>query len=73
MPVTQTFLYCVKHRASDSSCSLFNDPVMSDSATPWTVAHQAFPSLTISRSLPKFMAIESVMPSNTHIYKLYIT
>ena len=33
-------------------------------ATPWTAARQASLSLTISRSLPKFMSIESVMPSN---------
>ena len=33
-------------------------------ATPWTAACQASLSLTISRSLPKFMSIESVMPSN---------
>ena len=32
-------------------------------ATPWTAAHQASLVLTISQSLPKFMAIESVMPS----------
>ena len=32
--------------------------------TPWTTAHQASLSLTISQSLPKFMSIESVMPSN---------
>ena len=32
--------------------------------TPWTVARQASLSLTISRSLPKFMSIESMMPSN---------
>ena len=32
--------------------------------TLWTVAHQASLSFTISRSLPKFMTIESVMPSN---------
>ena len=32
--------------------------------TPWTVAHQAFLSITDSRSLPKLMSIESVMPSN---------
>ena len=34
------------------------------SVTPWTVAHQASRSLTISQSLPKFMSIESVIPSN---------
>ena len=33
-------------------------------ATPWTVAHQASLSITNSRSLPKLMSIESVMPSN---------
>ena len=32
--------------------------------TPWTAARQACLSLTISWSLPKFMSIESVMPSN---------
>ena len=37
---------------------------MSDSATPWTAAHQASLSFTISQSLLKFMSIESVMPSN---------
>ena len=33
-------------------------------ATPWTAAHQASLSITNSRSLSKFMSIESVMPSN---------
>ena len=32
--------------------------------TPWTAAHQAFLSFTISRNLLKLMSIESVMPSN---------
>ena len=32
--------------------------------TPWTTALQASLSLTISQSLPKFMSIESVMPSS---------
>ena len=32
--------------------------------TPWTAACQAFLSLTISWSLPRFMSIESVMPFN---------
>ena len=32
--------------------------------TPWTTAHQASLSITNSRSLPKFMSTESVMPSN---------
>ena len=33
-------------------------------ATPWTAAHQASPSITNSRSPPKPMSIESVMPSS---------
>ena len=33
-------------------------------ATPWTAAVQASLSLTITQSLPKFISIESVMPSN---------
>ena len=34
---------------------------------PWTIACQAALSLTISQSLPKFMSIESVMPSSHFI------
>ena len=37
---------------------------MSDSATPWTTAHQASQSISNSRSLLKLKSIESVMPSN---------
>ena len=33
-------------------------------ATPWTAAHQASRSFTISQSLLKLMSIESVIPSN---------
>ena len=33
-------------------------------ATPWIVARQASLSITHSRSLPKLMSFESVMPSN---------
>ena len=33
-------------------------------STPWTAARQASLSITNSRSLPKFMSIESVMPSS---------
>ena len=35
--------------------------------TPWTSAHQASLSFTISQSLRKLMSIESVMPSNHRI------
>ena len=43
---------------------LLSRSVMSYSATPWTAAHQASLSFTISWSLPKLMFIESVMPFN---------
>ena len=36
--------------------------------TPWTAACQAFLSISNSRSLPKLMSIESVMPSNHLIH-----
>ena len=39
-------------------------------ATPWTAAHQASLSLSISWSLLKLMSIESVMPSN-HLILCY--
>ena len=42
----------------------FSRSVMSDSATPWTAAHQASPSITNSQSLLKLTPIELVMPSN---------
>ena len=44
---------------SQLSCS-----VMSDSATSWTAACQAFLSIINSKSLLSLMSIESVMPSN---------
>ena len=46
----------------------FSHSVMSDSATPWTAAHQAFLSITNSRSLLKLTSIELVMPSNHLIF-----
>ena len=36
--------------------------------TPWTTAHRASLSFTISQSLLKLMSIESVMPYNHHIF-----
>ena len=42
----------------------FSHSVVSNSATPWTSAHQALLSFTTSRNLLKHMSIESVMPSN---------
>ena len=40
---------------------------MSDSATPWTVAHQASLSVTNAWSLLKVMSIELIMPFNHFI------
>ena len=44
------------------------------SVTAWTVAQQASLYLTVSRSLPKFMSIELVMPSYHFIlcYSLFL-
>jgi len=53
-----SWLLVDKHRSVQ-----FNYSVMSDSATPWTEAHQTSLSIT-NWSLLKLMSIESVMPSN---------
>ena len=42
----------------------FSRSVVSDSATPWTAAHQASLSITNSQSLLKLRSFGSVMPSN---------
>ena len=42
----------------------FSCSVVSNSATPWTAAHQTSLFITNSQSLFKLMSIESVMPSN---------
>ena len=47
-----------------SSSVQFSWSVVSNSATPWTAAHQASLSITNSRSFLKLKFIESVMPSN---------
>ena len=47
------------HQSVQFSCS-----VLSDSATPWPAACQAFLSITNSWSLLKLTSIESLMPSN---------
>ena len=45
-------------------CSVLSISRVQLFATPWTAARQASLSITNSRSLPKLMSIESVMPSN---------
>ena len=61
--------YLMNFFRNDICCSLFVVVVQYLShflllATPRTTACQASLSLTICQSLPKFMSIESVMPSN---------
>ena len=52
------------------TCSVqFSRSVMSDSATPRTAAWQASPSITNSRSPPKPMSTESVMPSSHLLFR----
>ena len=50
-----------------SNILLFSCSVGSNSATPWTSAHQASESFTISQRLCKLMSIELVMLSNNLI------
>ena len=48
-----------------SSCPVqFSHSVQSDSVMPWTAARQTSLSISNSRSLPKLMSIESLMPSS---------
>ena len=49
---------------SNKQFLMFSCQVMSDSATPWTAAHQASLSFTISWSLLKLMSLETMMPSS---------
>ena len=56
----------LRRKEARRSRNQFSHSVVSDSATPWTVACQASLSITNSRSLLKLMSIESVMPS-THL------
>ena len=53
-----------KNQISHPSSLQFSHSVLSDSATPWTVACQASLSITNSWSLFKLMSIKSVMPSH---------
>ena len=54
------------HALSYPYCSvqLSRSAVLRLFMTPWTIAHQAFLSITNSRSLFKLISMESVMPSN---------
>ena len=55
----------LKYRSERFSSVQFSHSVVSDSLwPPWTAAHQVSLSFTTSQSLPKFMSIELVRPSN---------
>ena len=56
--LADTAAITVQFRSDGQSCLTFE--------TPWTAAHQASLSITNSKSLIKFMSIESVMPSPSH-------
>ena len=65
--MANTKVLCCKwerHQLLRALLLLLSHPVVSDSVTPWTVACQPSLSLTISQSLPNFMSIALVMPSN---------
>ena len=46
----------------------FSRSFVSDSATPWTAAHQASLSITNSRNLLRLMSIKLIMPSSHLIF-----
>ena len=52
---------------------LFSHSVMSHSVTPWTAACQDSLSFNVSLSLLRLMSIESEMPCNHLIFKLYFS
>jgi len=62
--VMQISLFNPPHSYNMLSSVQFSHSVVSDSATPWTAAHQASLSITNSQSLSKLMSMELVMPSN---------
>ena len=49
---------------SKDATAQFSRLVVSDSATPWTVVHQASLFITSSQSFLKHMSIDEMMPSN---------
>ena len=54
----------IKSSSKNPLLLLFGCSVVSDSATPWTAAHQTSLSITISQSLLKLTSIETMMPFN---------
>ena len=59
-----TFLEAWENKNSNTISSVQSLSCVQFFVTPWTAAFQASLSITNFRSLPKFMSIESVMPSS---------
>ena len=58
----------IKMKRYTAESVTFSCSVVSNSATPWTAAHQASLSITSFWSLLRLMSIELVMPSNHLIF-----
>ena len=65
-----TAVYLIVYLTSQFSSIQFSGSVMSNSATPWTVACLASLSITNSQSLLKLKSFKLVMPSN-HLILCY--
>ena len=72
-PQGKSLRFCARQYPRESSWSLLSYLIVKSTgcccsvaqfATPWTAAHQASLSFTISKSLLKLTSIESVLPSN---------
>ena len=62
--VTHSMTPMIRYPGKDKHCCYWVANLFPLFGTPWTVAHQASLSFTISQNLLKLMSIESVMPSN---------
>ena len=63
-PKYWSFSFSSRHSNESVSASVQSLSHFRLFVTPWTAVHQASLSITNSRTLPKLMFIESVMPSN---------
>ena len=61
--IIEVTFFLFRSSLSQFSWVQFSHSVLSDSCDPWTAAHQAYLSITNSRSLLKLTSIELVMPS----------
>ena len=61
--IIEVTFFLFRSSLSQFSRVQFSCSILSDSCDPWTAAHQAYLSITNSRSLLKLTSIELVMPS----------